>query len=462
MRVFLASDHPEINKVIENLETEKGIKKLARLLACPEMEKWVKPLVIVDQAVYRERIIEKAKQANPDVVILYDKIPGMIDLGVILDELRLEVKTLGGKDTRVVFITSLEQGSNLLRKAVEIGIWDILSGIDIDILEIIKCIYQPKNYSEAARFKLASDQSNQVVYIPRYVEKEKIVEKKVEIVREKEVKVIEMVNTGNFKETLLVWSPFEAGKTTVAVNLAVALGKRGLKTILLEADIDNGTLDNYFDIKTEEKYALLLGLNTKMDPREILGKCHTFRKNLKVLCFPAGIRENPETEKSEIPSEDFFYLYDVLRCEADILIIDGSKDTQSSLTKAALKAASRVFVVNTLDPFRAKQTRIVLNSIGSKGIVLNKFEGVINMWVRTRINKNDIKKIMGLNFAPVDIPAVPELTYRSSFEGIPAYEIKGVAEIFAARINDLADYICGTDFPRHAKNRKEKRWFNLF
>ena len=137
MKIFLAVNHPEIESALEKLESEKGIKELGKSIGLEGLSHWAKPILIVDEAMYRERLIEKARAAEPDVLILYDKLPGVIDLDILLEEIRLEVKTSEQKDTRIVFLTSLEQGAPLLRKAVELGIWDIISGKDILLIDLI-------------------------------------------------------------------------------------------------------------------------------------------------------------------------------------------------------------------------------------------------------------------------------------------------------------------------------------
>lgn len=458
MRVFLACNHPDIISIIESLESEKGINKLKELLGCDDLYSWAKPLLIVDQALYRERVLSKAQLAKPDVIVLYDKLPGQIDLENILDELRIEVKNKDGQDTRIIFITSLEQGSPLLRKAVEIGVWDIISGKDIDVLEIIQRIYKPNNYSSVAHFRLASDEDNRAVYIPKYVEREKVVEKEVEVVKEKEVKVVHRVgNIKGMKETIVFWSPFESGKTTISVNIASAMAQMGLKTILFDADLENRTLENYFNLKPAEKYALAVGITTKMEPREILKRCHTYKRNLKVLAFSSGMMEKPE-----ITPEEFQYIYDGLRRDCDIFIIDVAKDPESLLTKAAINTASRVIVVCTLDPYQAKVTSIKLNMMGANGVALNKFEGLINKSVKIGVSKNEIREILELEFAPVDIPAVPEITCRSIFEGVPAYDLKPVPELFVFQINTLANYYNEGDSRGRKLQTERKSFFDIF
>lgn len=460
MKVLLATNHPAIDSIIEKMETEAGIRGLGKNLKEEGFDKWVKPLTIIDEAKYREAVIDKARLSKPDIILLYDKLPGVIEIELLLEEIRMEIKNTEGKDTRVIFLTSMEQGSTLLRKAVEIGIWDIISGKDILPIEIIKRIYEPGNYSDVAHFKLAADTNSQVKYVPRYIEREKIVE----IPVEKEIKVkeivkeVEYVRLGNIKgikETILVWSPYETGKTFLAVNLAVALSKKGLRTVLIDTDIENRSLQSFFIIGKEERYSFLKSLKERSKAETVLARAFKYNKYLHVLPLPSGAAEMPEASE-----EEFSLLYDGLRRESDIYVIDTSKNLDSPLTKTAFKLASRVILPITQDPNRAKAIRVKLNEMSNQGIPLNKFEPVLNMAVGTSTpDKAEIEDILDMKIQGVDIPAVLESAYKSISEGIPAYDNKSTPKLFAYSMDALAAYLNGDEKIHRPKSNK---LFKLF
>jgi cellulose biosynthesis protein BcsQ len=462
LKLLLATNHPEIDALVEKLETEKGIKELEKLLKQEGFNRWVKPILIVDHVLYRERLIEKAKAAQPDVVLLYDRLPGTVDLEILLEELRLEIKNSEGKDSRVVFLTSLEQGSTLLRKAVEIGVWDIVSGKDIYPLDVIRRIYQPANYSDAARFRLASDDKSHVRLVPKYVEKEKIVE--VPVI--KEVKVTEVVekteyvrvgNVKGIKETILVWSPFESGKTFLAVNLAAALAGSGFKIVLIDADLKNRALENYFDMQREEKYVFLKAMKNRLNPEEVLGSCHVYKKNLYVLTLPSGKAELPE-----VTAEDFFFLYDNLRGEADLFVLDGDKNLKSTLAQCALKLSSRILLPVTLDLVRARLLRAALGELTAAGVPLSKLEIVLNMHVKTEApRKKEIEELLGFKMLPVDIPAVFDTAFKSIYEGVPAFDASGAPGAFVQAVSTLANHLCGGEIKRGKLQAARKRLFGF-
>lgn len=452
LRLMLATNHYQVDSIIEKLESEKGIKELEALLNEEGLSRWAQPLLIVDQAMYRERVIEKAKSAKPDVILLYDKLPGTVDLELILDELRLEVRNGQDRDIRIVFLTSLEQGSTLLRKAVEIGIWDIVSGNDIRPIEIIKRIYNPANYSDAAHYKLAPDDGTKYKLIPKYVEKEKV--RQVPVIQEREVIRIvekkEYVTVGKtkaFKETVLVWSPFETGKTLLAVNLATVMANMGFKTALIDTDLEKRSLENYFNLKNDERYAFLKALKEKRKCLDMLKSCHVYKNKLKLFTLPSGIAEMPE-----VSVEEFLYLLDAVRGEYDIFIIDGAKDINSYLTRAALTTATRVLLIVTPDLIRTKYIKIKLRELSSEGIRLNKFEPVVNFALPGNYpGREEIKEILELE--PIgEVPPAFKEAYLSICQGVPAVDVIHHDTGFFKAINNLAKHICGeSDLKAHTK-----------
>ncbi|PKM86607.1 MAG: hypothetical protein CVU87_11620 [Firmicutes bacterium HGW-Firmicutes-12] len=462
MKVLLATNHPAIENIVEKLESKAGIRELEKSLQEYGLSQWAMPITIVDEAKYREAVIDRARLTKPDVILLYDKLPGTIELDLLIEELRLEIRNENGKDTRVIFLTSLAEGAKILRKAVEIGIWDIISGKDIMPIEIIRRIYEPCNYSDVAHFKLAGDMKNQVKFVPRYIEKEKIIEVSVEKeVRVKEiVKEKEYVRIGNgkgIKETILVWSPYETGKTFVAVNLAVALSRKGLKTVLIDTDLENSSLHTFFDMKKAERYAYIKCLKERSDAETVLNRAFKYNKNLYVLSLPIGKAEIPETN-----DEEFALLYDGLRRECDIFVIDSCRNLESPLSKSAFKLASCVILPVTQDANRASAIRVKLKELVQQGIPLNKFELILNMAVKINSPiRTEIEEIMGMKILAIEIPAVLETAYKCISEGVPPYDDKTISELFIYSVNSLANHLNGDEY-EYTSQKTQKKPFRLF
>lgn len=442
MRVLLATHHPQIDSLIEKLESQKGIRELEDSLMVKGLCQWAKPIFIVDQALYRERVIEKAKAAQPDVIVLYDKLPGTIGLEVLLEEMRIEVKNTNGNDTRVILLTSLEKGEPLLRKAVEIGIWDIISGQDISPISIIESLYRPANYSDSAGYRCSSDDNSMVRIIPKYVERvvqlpEVREEKVTRIVKEKEY--IKVGNRTGVKEVILLWSPFEAGKTFLSVNLSSAFSKMGLKTVLIDGDPHNSAISSHFQITNEEEHVLLKALKERGSREDILGMCHVHRKNLYVFPWPQNYWDS-----HNISFEEMVHFYDNLARSCEIFVVDGSRETDSRIMQAWFHIATIIVVVITPDLLRASRTQVFLEKLALEGVCLDKCCFILNMSVEAKeAGRKDIALILKRDLLKNEIPAVLEHSYESIAKGIPAYELRNVPHRFVDAINRLALHTLG-------------------
>lgn len=254
LRLLMATNHPAIDSIILKLESDSGIKELEKSLKHDGITNWAKPIMIVDEVKYRERLIEKAKAVKPDVILLYDKLPGAVELELLLEEIRLEVKNEDDKDTRIIFLTSLDQGSTLLRKAVELGVWDIVSGSDIGPIDILKSIYEPGNYSDVARYKLAPEPENQIKRAPAISEiKERVIEKPVEKVVIREIKEVK-------RQRIITWWSASGGegKTTLAASQAYQLAKNtGEKVALLDFKEANPACNYWFNVMPKDTLEII-------------------------------------------------------------------------------------------------------------------------------------------------------------------------------------------------------------
>lgn len=256
MRLLMATCHTILDPLLFKLESEAGIKELERILEYDGLSSWAKPILIVSEVKYRGRLIEQAKATKPDVVLLYDKLRGEEELSVLLEELRTEVKNEQGQDTRVIFLTSLEQGEPLLRKAVELGIWDIISGSDISPVEIIKHIYKPANFSDAARYKLAPELKEEPLRRLNQAQtevKEKVVIKEVQNLVIREVKEVK-------KQIVSVWWSASGGegKTTLAASQAYQLARNtGEKVALLDFKEANPACNYWFNVPQKDTLEII-------------------------------------------------------------------------------------------------------------------------------------------------------------------------------------------------------------
>lgn len=337
MKLMLATNHPVIDAMILKLEDEAGIIELERSLKHDGLAKWAKPILIVDEIKYRERLIEKGKASRPDVLVLYDKLPGTIEMEILLEEIRLEVKNEESKDTRIIFITSLEQGSPLLRKAVELGVWDIIAGTDVRPIDIIKRIYEPGNYSDAARFKLAPEAGNQIKRAPVISEiKERVVEKEIEKLVIREVKEVK-------RQRIITWWSASGGegKTTLAASQAYQLAKTtGEKVALLDFKEANPACNYWFNIIAKDSLEIINAIEKGCLNQNILEEnivTYTKAPNLKIFTGVDLYRINAwGAEYFDLLQSTLKYPY---------IIIDTNAGLFFSGTVSALQGADTISVV---------------------------------------------------------------------------------------------------------------------
>jgi Flp pilus assembly CpaE family ATPase len=210
-------------------------------------------------------------------------------------------------------------------------------------------------------------------------------------------------------------------------------------------------------MKKIERYAYIKCLKERSDAETVLNRAYKYNKNLYVLSLPIG-----NAEMLEINDEEFSLLYDGLRRECDIFVIDSSKNLESPLSKSALKLASSVILPVTQDANRARGIRIKLNELSQRGIPLNKFELILNMVVRTNSPiRAEIEEILEMKMLAIEIPAILETAYKCISKGIPPYDDKTASELFVNSVNSLANYLNGEEFEYNSLKKKNKL-FRLF
>ncbi|MGE0039781.1 MAG: MinD/ParA family protein [Vicinamibacterales bacterium] len=132
------------------------------------------------------------------------------------------------------------------------------------------------------------------------------------------------------------------GKTVTAINLAIALARRGHRVGLVDADFALGKID------------VMLGLTPKAHLGHVLGGERAFED--AIVSGPAGIRVVPAgtgiRELSALEPEHWLRLADGLdrfREDLDFLLIDTAAGVSDNVVDL-MAACQRVLVVTTPDP----------------------------------------------------------------------------------------------------------------
>jgi flagellar biosynthesis protein FlhG len=132
------------------------------------------------------------------------------------------------------------------------------------------------------------------------------------------------------------------GKSTVAVNLAVALGELGARVILFDGDLAQANLD------------LLLGVSSRWDLGHVLRGEKTLEQIVvdgpaNVRLVPAASGDRDLADLDDFRREGLYRELSRLAEDADIVLIDTASGT-SRLTSQFARAATELVIVTTPEP----------------------------------------------------------------------------------------------------------------
>ncbi len=101
---------------------------------------------VVGLSHYRESIIEKAKELQPNIIVFQDAVRGNIDV----DETIFQIKTIS-PSIRIVYI-SAEEDRNLLSQLVLYGVYDFLIGTSLALDSIQELLDNPKTIQDVVGY----------------------------------------------------------------------------------------------------------------------------------------------------------------------------------------------------------------------------------------------------------------------------------------------------------------------
>lgn len=178
------------------------------------------------------------------------------------------------------------------------------------------------------------------------------------------------------------------GKTTVAVNLALALQKEGKKVALLDLDLDFGDVAVFLNLPRSEGISDLAG-ESKLTSATINNYLVRHSSGVLVLSAPTS----PEFAELVKP-EHIERIVTIMRAEFDYLIFD-TPSNLSDCTLAVLEQSDAVYMVTNPEISALKDTRIcmevmkaldffrkvrlVLNKEGDSYISARDVEGALDM-----------------------------------------------------------------------------------
>lgn len=236
-------------------------------------------------------------------------------------------------------------------------------------------------------------------------------------------------------------SAASTGKSIIASNLAVYTSLQGLKTALIDADIDNCEQSYLFDIQEEkiranahyEDYNKKNMIKNALEEANIKNLERIGQKENKNLTLYTGDPKDP----AELELDLFPFMIDGLRSLYDMTIIDtGSiKGEVKDLTKGILSISDTVLFVIDLQFSNSVKNQQLMEEL-KKTANISKFHLVINQTIDNyAFGSKDIvqyyKKELGIEFKKVyEVPIANKACIESGWFKMPAINSKNITDEF--------------------------------
>lgn len=288
-------------------------------------------VVVAEQASTAEEAIAKAKQTQPDIILMDINMPGMDGINAT------EILTTELPGTAII-IMSVQGEKEYLRRAMVAGAKDYLIKpfTGDELLQAVKQVYA----NEQRRKKV-------IPLEPRPQERGK---------------VITVFSTKG-----------GIGKTTIATNLAVALAaKTRAKVGMVDADLQFGDVGLFLNVVPKATIADLVRDADNLDERMLGSYMTASDTGVKVLTAPLRPEQADLITGSHLTS-----ILKVMRSMYQYTIIDTAPSFNEAML-AVLDAADQIFVVAAMDLPTIKNVKLCLEIMETLGYGQEKIKLVLN------------------------------------------------------------------------------------
>ena len=177
------------------------------------------------------------------------------------------------------------------------------------------------------------------------------------------------------------------GKTTIAINLALALAKAGHNTLLLDADLGMANIDE------------LLGLNVNVNVLDVLkGNCSLEEILVEgpdgLLIVPAASGNKDLSELGAVECAGLVHAFSELKGRIDSLVIDTSGGISASVTSFC-RASSQVLVVTDNEPASIRDCVAQIRYLNKTNAIAH-FHVLANMVFTARDGSELFRRVLDL------------------------------------------------------------------
>lgn len=323
-------------------ETRENIKKL---LAFEEQE-----FKVVGAASTGREALKLVNDVKPDIVIMDINMPDM-------DGIQATAEITKAVPTTAVIIISVQTDTDYLRKAMQAGARYFLGKpIDPDELySTIRTVYRS--------------------YEPMRRQQRAMQEMPLEMSRRPTKSSSDEEGGSRAGNVIVVYSPSGGtGVTTISTNLASGLMRRGIKVLLVDADIQFGDVSVFLKLQSQSTLLDLVDKVDDLDTEFFDSIVSTHESGLKVLLGP----QRPEfAEEIEANPTAVARIIEKVASNYDFVVVDTSHRLDELLLSLT-DIATRVILVASPTLASVKNTRFVLDLFDKMNYVPEKTIFVLN------------------------------------------------------------------------------------
>lgn len=179
------------------------------------------------------------------------------------------------------------------------------------------------------------------------------------------------------------------GKTTITANVAVKLTQMGKKVAIIDANLQFGDVNVFFDIDSKNTIADLSQGRDAADIDEIKRRMALHYSGVSILCAP----KSPEYGEY-VSAKNVETIINTMRPYYDYILID-TAPLFNDVTMAALENSNLILMVSVPDISTLRNTKIGLNILESLQ-QRDKTEIVINRVANGIITIKDIQRVLDI------------------------------------------------------------------